>query len=88
MTCVSRDACVPKRGARYPLCLEGERACPPEDVGGVWGYQEFLEAMANPKHDRHNELIEWMGPFDPEEFDAKTATKVMRRGLPNWREQE
>jgi hypothetical protein len=77
-----------EKGARYPLCLEGERACPPEDVGGVWGYQEFLEAMANPKHDRHIELIEWSGPFDPEKFDAQTATKVMRRGLPNWREQE
>ena len=32
-------------GQRYPLCLEGERACPPEDVGGVWGYAEYLEAL-------------------------------------------
>jgi hypothetical protein len=75
-----------EKGQRYPLCVEGERACPPEDVGGVWGYAEYLEALADPKHEQHGEMLQWRGPFDPEEFDAEKATKAMRRGLPDWRQ--
>jgi hypothetical protein len=74
-----------EQGKRYPLCVEGQRACPPEDVGGVWGYAEFLEALADPNHEQHDEYLEWAGPFDPEAFDAGKATKAMRRGLPDWR---
>lgn len=74
-----------KQGQRYPVCVEGERACPPEDVGGVWGYADFLDAIADPKHEQHDELLQWSGPFDPEAFDAVKATKRMRRGLPDWR---
>jgi hypothetical protein len=71
---------------KYPLCLEGERACPPEDCGGVWGYADFVEAIQNPDHERHEELLEWVGgSFDPEEFDPVKATKAMRKGLPDWR---
>ena len=66
----------------------GERACPPEDVGGPYGYQEYSEAMANSNHERHKEFMEWQGPFDPEAFDAETTTKRMKRGLPNWRKME
>jgi hypothetical protein len=77
-----------EKGGRYPLCLEGSRACPPDDIGGIFGYQEYIEAMADPKHQRHDELLEWRGPFDPEAFDAEAVTKRMRRGLPNWREME
>jgi hypothetical protein len=73
-----------ERGKRYPVCIEGARACPPEDVGGVWGYQEFLEAMADPGHERHEEFLGWRGPFNPEAFDPVKATKKMRRGLPDW----
>jgi hypothetical protein len=75
-----------EKGDRYPLCLEGERNCPPEDVGGVWGYAEFLEAIGDPKHEEHDRMLEWAGEFDPEEFDAGKATKAMRRGLPDWRQ--
>lgn len=77
-----------EKGNRYPLCLEGERACPPEDVGGIHGYQEFLEAIADPKHEEHDSYLQWGGPFDPEAFDAHAATREMRKGLPNWREME
>lgn len=66
------------KGQKYPLCLEGARACPPEDVGGVWGYAEFLDALSNPKHEQHAEMLEWSGPFDPEPFDLKKATKEMQ----------
>jgi len=72
---------------KYPHCLEGARSCPPEDVGGVGGYEEFLEALADPKHEQHDELLEWSGPFDSEKFDPKEATKHMKRGLPDWRKE-
>jgi hypothetical protein len=72
---------------KYPLCLEGERACPPEDVGGVWGYAGFLEAIQNPDHEGYEEMLEWVGgAFDPEAFDPAAATREMRRGLPHWRD--
>ena len=74
-----------ERGKRFPICVEGERACPPEDVGGTPGFQEYLEAMANPDHDRHEEYMTWRGPYDPETFDSVKATKKMWRGLPDWR---
>jgi hypothetical protein len=74
-----------EKGARYPLCVEGERACPPEDVGGISGYEEYLEAMADPEHEEHESFMRWRGPFDSEKFEASKATKRMRRGLPDWR---
>ena len=82
------EGCLaPTNGKRYPLCLEGERACPLEDVGGVWGYQNFLAAIANPNHEEHEDFLEWCGgEFSPEDFDPAAATKKMKRGLPNWRE--
>jgi hypothetical protein len=58
--------------------------CPPEDVGGTWGYEEFLEAMADPDHERHEEFLGWRGPFNPEDFDP-AATRAMHRGLPDRR---
>jgi hypothetical protein len=72
-------------GGRYPICIEGQRACPPEDVGGVPGYAEYLEAMNDADHERHDEFMNWRGHFDPEAFDPVKATKQMRRGLPDWR---
>jgi hypothetical protein len=71
---------------RFPLCTEGARACPPEDVGGVWGYADFLEAIADPENERHDELRAWIGrKFDPEAFNPAKATIRMRIGLPDWR---
>jgi len=62
-----------KPEADYPICLAGERACPPEDCGGPYGYAEFLKAIADPRHDRHEELLDWVGGrFDPEAFDPKS----------------
>jgi hypothetical protein len=75
-----------ERGQRYPRCLEGARACPPEDVGGTWGYEEVLEAVADPGHEQHVEFLTWAGgSFDAEAFDPAVATGRMRRGLPDWR---
>jgi hypothetical protein len=55
--------------------------CPWRDVllHEQWGYADYLAAIADPHHERHEELLEWRGPFDPEAFDAKKATKEMRK---------
>ena len=59
-----------------PSCISGARACPPEDCGGVWGYEEFLNAIRDPSHPEHNEMLEWAGePFDPERFDVAEINK-------------
>ncbi|MBL8891434.1 MAG: plasmid pRiA4b ORF-3 family protein [Planctomycetaceae bacterium] len=75
--------------AKYPLCLEGARACPPEDCGGIGGYEDFLEAIGNPKHGDHKRMRQWIGGrFDSAAFDAKKATRAMLKGLPDWRRME
>lgn len=61
-----------ENNVNYPRCVDGKRACPPEDCGGAWGYEDFLEAIKNPKHERHEELLKWIGgEFDPEHFDPE-----------------
>lgn len=71
-------------GQKYPRCTEGQGACPPEDVGGVYGFADYVEAITNPDHEDHQQLMEWNGPFDPAAFDPKQATRAMRKGLPSW----
>lgn len=69
---------VPEPDAAYPVCLAGGRACPPEDVGGVLGYEEFLEALADPEHEEHESYLEWVGgEFDPEFFDTDEANGLL-----------
>ncbi len=59
---------------RYPMVMAGKRACPPEDVGGLPGYYRFLQAVADPKHPEHDEMLDWIdGTFDPEAFDVRDA---------------
>ena len=67
------EAILPKViDIKYPQCIAGERACPPEDCGGVWGYKNLLKIMKNPNHKEFKETIEWLGRvFDPEDFDRK-----------------
>jgi hypothetical protein len=75
-----------KPGGAYPLCVEGERACPPEDIGGTAGYRDFVVSLTDQDHDEHEQSLTWIGgSFDPEEFDPIKATRRMKRGLPNWR---
>jgi hypothetical protein len=62
----------------YPRCLAGKRACPPEDVGGAWGYAEFLVAIRNTKHPEHDEMLEWSGgAFDPEAFSLDEINQAL-----------
>jgi hypothetical protein len=69
----------PEPGQHYPVCIKGRRACPPEDVGGMWGYYGFLEAIADPNHEEHEEYLEWVGgEFDPEAFDLEEVNEALR----------
>ena len=57
-----------------PICLAGERACPPEDVGGPGGYDELLRVLRNPRHPEFKHLRAWAGEsFDPEVFDPESV---------------
>lgn len=70
----------PESGVRYPICIAGKRACPPEDCGGVWGYASFLEAIQNPDHPEHDDMLEWVGDsFNPEAFDLAAVNKALRQ---------
>lgn len=63
----------------YPLCLKGKRACPPEDCGGVWGYADLLEALADPEHPERKMYLEWLGgELDPEDFDLEGINEVLQ----------
>lgn len=72
----------------YPRFIDGARRAPPEDVGGIPGFEEFLEAMIKPRHRERTRLIEWYGrPFDPGDIDPTTITArigklATRRALP------
>jgi hypothetical protein len=59
----------------YPVLVDAKGACPPEDCGGPWGYAELKEILADPTHDQHHEMLDWLGlddasEFDPGRFDA------------------
>jgi len=69
----------PEPGNQYPSCVAGRRACPPEDVGGPWGYEAFLAAMSDPKHDEHEHWTEWIGGrFDADEFDLAAVNDALK----------
>jgi hypothetical protein len=69
----------PEEGIVYPRLLEAKGACPLEDIGGSWGYANFLEAIADPAHERHEEMIEWVDEgFDPEKADAKAIEERLQ----------
>ena len=72
-----------------PVCIAGERHCPPEDVGGTSGYEEFLEVIFDPRHEEYEHNVRWAGGpsalthsverFQPEEFDAKAVDATLSR---------
>jgi hypothetical protein len=77
----------PEPDQTYPTCVAGRRACPPEDCGGPYGYENLLRVLADPAHPDHGDLTEWAPPdFDPEEFDPDDATEAMKlaRPLNGW----
>jgi hypothetical protein len=69
-------------GSRYPICITGKGRCPPEDCGGVWGYAELRATLADPSHEDHADMLEWLGietaaEFDPRAFDADDVNAVL-----------
>jgi hypothetical protein len=69
----------PEPGVRYPRCTAGARACPPEDCGGPWGYADFVNAVQDPAHEQHEEMLEWIGgQFDPEAFGLEAVNRKLR----------
>jgi Plasmid pRiA4b ORF-3-like protein len=77
---IVEEQILPGKGVKYPFCVAGQRACPPEDCGGPWSYADFVETISNPDHRRQEETLEWVGgEFDPERFDLETVNKKLRR---------
>ncbi len=83
---VTLEKILPAASAvKYPVCLAGKRACPPEDSGGVWGYSDLLKILRNPAHPEYRDMRAWAGrSFDPEVFDVERFIKDLRR-LRSWR---
>jgi len=71
-------------GVFYPRCVDGARACPPEDVGGAHGYADFVDAMADPRHPEHADQALWFeevcgaDTFEPEAFDIEAVSRLLR----------
>lgn len=79
-TVVVERTLVPDETNTWPQCLEGQNACPPEDVGGIGGYAEFLEAISDPTHDEYIAMRRWCGgPFDPSGFDINATNAALRK---------
>jgi hypothetical protein len=67
-------------------CIGGEGCCPPEDVGGVFGYAEFLDAIADPSHEDHEHYLDWIGgDFDPGAFDIEKVNVTLTNLARRWR---
>ncbi|MFA5951869.1 MAG: plasmid pRiA4b ORF-3 family protein [Hyphomicrobium sp.] len=76
---------APDPGASYPRLVEAIGRCPPEDIGGAPGYEEFLAAIADPNHERHAEITEWYdADFDPESVDTAAIKRELAALAKRW----
>lgn len=73
-------------GEQVPACIDGERACPPEDCGGPFGYPEFLDALCDPDHPEHEHWVEWANGFEPEPFNVAEANNLIQALCALYRE--
>lgn len=76
---ILEQALPAKEGERYPVCLAGQRACPLEDSGGIWGYALLLKALARPETREDRDLVSWAGDFDPNEFELDAINARLKR---------
>jgi hypothetical protein len=76
---IELEKILPASGAVRPVCLAGERHCPPEDVGGIPGYENFLEVIFEPGHKDHEDYVRWAGRFQAEEFNLKAVNGALSR---------
>lgn len=66
-------------GVHYPICVGGDRACPPEDCGGIRGYHEVLKILKNPEDPDYQQTIEWLGEdFDPKAFEQDEVNRQLK----------
>jgi hypothetical protein len=73
-------AVAPQPGTVYPICTAGERARPPEDCGGVSGYEDLLEILADPEHEEYQQMKTWVGKkFAPEKFDLLATNRALQK---------
>lgn len=63
--------------AVYPVCTDGQLACPPEDCGGIPGFYDLVEALSDPNHERHEEMLDWIGEFDPQAFSVDQVNRML-----------
>ncbi len=64
----------------YPRLVSAQGRCPPEDCGGPWGYGHYLEAIADPDHEDHDDMLDWRGPgFDPNTVDETAIRKALAK---------
>ena len=64
----------------HVICVTGKRACLPEDCGGLWGYEDLLEAIQDPNHPQHEEMREWLeDDFDPVAFDVEEVNRQLKK---------
>ena len=70
---VTLEKVLPRdRSVRYPICAAGKRRCPPEDCGGIYGYEDLLRILADPRDEEYESMLAWVGgSYDPEAFDPK-----------------
>jgi len=75
---------VPNDGSKnFPYCIAGKRAAPPEDCGGIWGYQDKLVILADEDHPEHMDILDGMGDdFDPDAFDIKAVNEQLKNMAP------
>ncbi len=67
-------------GLKFAVCLDGANACPPDDVGGTGGYEEFLRAIADRTHEEHESYLEWVGgSFDPTAFELVDVNAALQK---------
>ena len=64
---------------KFAVCIDGQRACPPEDCGGTHGYRDLLEAICDPNHEEHGDYASWAGRLDPEFFDLAIINAALQR---------
>lgn len=69
---------LPEPTLAYPRCLAGQRCAPPEDVGGVGGYENYLEALLDRRHKEHENVLQWRGPFDSESFSVSEVNHELQ----------
>ena len=63
------DLLDPDADTHYPALIAAKGACPPEDCGGPWGYADLKEILADPSHEQHQEMLDWLGLDNSSEFD-------------------